>query len=96
MARLESDFRSRVLSDILQEYPRAVILQVEGQGKSDRLILHERNWAFLEFKRSAKAPKQPNQEHYVDLFNEMSFARFIYPENELEVLRELDYTLRAS
>jgi hypothetical protein len=59
------------------------------QGIPDLLILYKNKWAVLECKKSAKATKQPNQEHYVGLLNEMSFSRFIYPENKEEVLSDL-------
>jgi hypothetical protein len=53
------------------------------------LILYKNKWATLENKKSEKASKQPNQEYYVNKMNEMSFSRFIYPENKDEVLKEL-------
>jgi hypothetical protein len=43
----------------------------------------------LEVKASADAPEQPNQEYYVNSLDAMSFAAFIYPENEEEVLDDL-------
>lgn len=49
----------------------------------------------LEVKVSAKAPQQPNQEYYVKVFDDMSFAAFIFPENEEEVLDALQRSFRA-
>ena len=53
------------------------------------IILFKNKWAALECKKSASASKRPNQEYYVDIMDEMSFARFIYPENREDVLDEL-------
>jgi len=46
--------------------------------------------ASLEVKASAAAAKRPNQDHFVKRLREMSFAAYIYPENEEEVLRALE------
>jgi hypothetical protein len=40
-------------------------------------------------KRSANAKHRPNQDYYVDQCNQMSFSRFVYPENKDEVLEDL-------
>ena len=61
------------------------------QGIPDLLVLYKNKWASLECKRSARAKKQPNQEYYVERMDQMSFSRFICPENKDVVLTELHY-----
>jgi len=63
-------------------------------GVPDLLILYEDMWAMLEVKPSENAEEQPNQPEYVELLDSMSFAAFIYPENEREVLNELKQTFQ--
>ena len=64
------------------------------QGIPDLLILHNNKWAALEVKNSEKAHHQPNQDIYVDRLNGMSYATFIYPENEEQVFKELRRVLK--
>lgn len=63
------------------------------QGFPDLLVLVHDTWFALEVKKSASSPRQPNQDYYVDKLHGMSYAAFIYPENEKEVLREIQQTL---
>lgn len=60
-----------------------------NQGIPDLLVLHRDRWAMLEVKAHADAPIRPNQEYYVEEYNAMSFAAFVFPENEHEVLYDL-------
>lgn len=59
------------------------------QGVPDLTVFCGNKWAALEVKKSANASHRPNQNYYVDKMNRMSYATFVYPENEKEVLAEL-------
>jgi hypothetical protein len=44
----------------------------------------------------ANAPYQPNQEYYLQAYNDNDgWARTIYPENKGEILDEMEQSLRA-
>ena len=47
----------------------------------------------LEIKAKADSPTRPNQEYYVEKLNEMSFAAFIHPSNEQDILSALQQAL---
>lgn len=88
----ESHFQSNLKKKIKRQYPDAIIFKEDSsdiQGIPDLLILNKDKWASLECKKSEHEPHQPNQDYYVDKMNDMSFSRFIFPENEEEVLDEL-------
>lgn len=88
----ESKFQSDLKKELKKIFPGCIVTKMDSgdiQGIPDLLILYKDKWATLENKRNAKAYKQPNQEYYVNKMNDMSFSRFIYPENKEEVLTEL-------
>lgn len=90
--KLERDFQSKLKKELKEKFPGCIVTKLDSgdiQGIPDLLVLYKDKWATLENKKSSKAKKQPNQEYYVDKMNEMSFSRFIYPENKDEVLNEL-------
>ncbi len=94
---LESKFQAELICEIENLFPGCLILKNDPthiQGIPDLTILYKNKWAVLESKRTKKAKKQPNQEHYITKLNEMSFARFICPENKEEVIGELQQTFR--
>ena len=91
---LENRFETKLISELELLFPGCIVIHMdptEYQGIPDLLVLYKDRWAALEGKKNSKASTQPNQEYYVDVMNEMSFAAFIYPENKDEVLDELCY-----
>ena len=94
----ESKFELKLVREILREYPGAIILKNDAnylQGFPDRLILFEKKWAAFEVKAHSYSPHRINQDYYINLLNNMSFARFVYPENEEVFLHELQQALRS-
>lgn len=95
MSKLERDFQASLIKEIKNRFQDCIVMKNDSayiQGIPDLLILYKNKWASLEVKKSEKANKQPNQEYYVNRMNDMSFSRFIYPENKDEVLDELNQT----
>ena len=89
---LESKFQAKLIKEIKEHLPGCIVMKTDPnyiQGMPDLLILHKDKWASLENKRSANAKKQPNQQYYVGKMNEMSFSRFVCPENKEAVLSDL-------
>lgn len=97
MAKLERDYQAKLIKKIKDQFPGCIVMKNDSsyiQGIPDLLVLYRDKWASLEVKRSATASHRPNQEYYVDLMDGMSFSRFISPENEEEVLHEMEQALR--
>lgn len=90
---LESYFERRICA-VIRSWDKEIYVQKNDpqiiQGFPDRVVFYKGKVAFLEFKKDAKAKAQPNQKWYIDALNkDFGFARFIYPENEIEVLEAL-------
>lgn len=88
----ESVFQNRLIEKLKKELPGCVVMKNDSgyiQGIPDLTIVYKDKWATLECKRSKNESHQPNQDYYVEHMNNMSFSRFIYPENKEEVLEEL-------
>lgn len=89
-SRLESGFQDKLQKELKERFPGCMIFKMDQiQGIPDLLVLYKDKWASLENKKSRNAKHQPNQDYYVKKMNDMSFSRFIYPENKDEVLSEL-------
>ena len=97
--RKESDFQGKFIKELEARYPEAIVSKMSAnyiQGIPDVIALFPNGkYANFECKDSKDAPHQPNQDDYVDKLNNMSFARFVYPENKQEVLDELEQALRT-
>lgn len=89
----ENRFQSDLIKELRERFNGCLVLKNDSgylQGIPDLTIFYESKWAFLECKISKDAPRQPNQEFYVDWANKVGgFARFIFPENKEDVLNEL-------
>lgn len=89
----ESNFQRSLKKELVARFPGVIIAKLDAsatQGIPDLLILLGEKWASLENKRSKDAAHRPNQDYYVNKMNNMSFSRFIYPENKEEVLDDLE------
>lgn len=88
----ESTYQRQLIRKIEALLPGCVVLLNDPdnqQGIPDLLILFDNQWAMLEVKASELARERPNQPYYVDKYNGMSFAAFIHPQNEEQVLDDL-------
>lgn len=98
MAKLERNFQSSLIKELKDRFPGCIVMKNDAdyiQGIPDLTILYNDKWAMLECKRSNSASKRPNQEYYVSKADDMSFARFISPENREAVLDELQQALQS-
>lgn len=97
MGKPERDFQASLIKELKEIFPGCIVTKLDSshiQGIPDILLLHKDKWATLECKKNANAKKQPNQNYYVDKMNEMSFSRFICPENKEEVLNDLQQAFK--
>lgn len=95
---LERDFERGLRKRLETMFPGCLYLKLDPtaiQGIPDRLVIWQDRWAALELKRSPRAKRQPNQEYYVDMMDEWSFAAFVHPGNVEEVLDALQRAFRS-
>lgn len=88
----ESQFQAELIKDLKDLFPGCLVIKNDPnyiQGIPDLLVLHGPNWIALECKRSAREATQPNQQWYIEVMNDMSFAAFIYPENREEIIHAI-------
>lgn len=95
---LESEFQAKLIKDLKKAFPGCMVLKNDSayiSGIPDLLVLFNDRWAALEVKISEDAPFQPNQPYYVEKMALMSYAAFIFPENQEEIFDELQFTFRT-
>jgi hypothetical protein len=95
----EAQFQSKLIKKLMKLFPGCEIQKLDvlyKQGFPDLLILWKDKWAVLEVKASSRAKSQPNQEFYIEKLGHMSFASYIYPDNEKEVLSALQQAFEPS
>lgn len=94
----ENLFQQVLVKTLKKRFPGCIVLKNDPnymQGIPDLIVLYKNKWAALEVKKSANAKHRPNQDHYVEKMNALSYAAFIYPENKEEILNELERAFRA-
>jgi hypothetical protein len=94
MVKRECKYQHELIKKIEARFPGCFVMKNDEQyrqGTPDLTILYYDAWAVLEVKRSEDEMKDPvpNQPHYVRRLNDMGYSSFIYPENEKEVLDEI-------
>jgi len=94
----EGQYQTQIIKKLKDRFPGCDVLKMDAsykQGFPDLLLLHGRNWASLEVKTSPSANIQPNQDYYIERLSKMSFAAYIHPENEEEVLDALQQAFES-
>lgn len=92
---LERDYQQKLIKKIENLLPGAIILKNDSEyqpGIPDLTVFFNDRWAWLEVKKSEESDTQPNQDYFIDLGEAMSFGAFVYPENEEDVLNDLQQT----
>lgn len=92
----ENAFQQNLIKEIKERFPGSIVMKNDSsyiQGIPDLTILYGSKWAALEVKKDNKASHQPNQDYYVNRMDNMSYAKFICPENKKEILDELERAL---
>ena len=94
----ENKYQAKLIVKLKEIFPGCVVMKTDTQyqqGMPDLILLWEKYWASLEVKASADTPEQPNQAYYIRRLGKMSFAAYIYPENEEEVLSALQQAFES-
>ena len=94
----ENKYQAGLIKRIKERFDGSIVLKNDSsykQGIPDLTVLYKDRWATLEVKKEDKASHRPNQDYYISRMNDMSYASFISPENEEEVLNEMEQAFKA-
>ncbi len=94
----ENEYQQDLKKRIKKLIPGCIVIKNDPtfqQGFPDLAIFYKNHYAALEVKKSGKEPHRPNQDYYVDKLNDWSYSAFIFPENEKEILNELQRALES-
>ena len=90
----ESDFKNSLYKKIRTRFPGTEVIPNDAgylQGFPDATVYFPNGrYVLLEGKRTNNSHKQPNQDYYVNQSPLSENAMFVYPENENEILQELE------
>jgi hypothetical protein len=95
----EAQFQSNLIKKLKRMFPGSIVNKMDAsyqQGFPDLLILWNDRWAVLEVKLHLFSDVQPNQDYFIQTLGEMSFASYICPENEKEVLSALQQAFEST
>ena len=96
---LESTYQAGLIRRLHRMFPGCIVLKNDTsyqQGIPDLLILFNDRWALLEVKRAHDSDEEPNQRYFIEKADAMSFGAFIFPENEQDVLHDLQLAFQVS
>jgi hypothetical protein len=92
--QLESEFKKQVKQRIRERFPNLdldfINTKPYNRSMPDTFVIGPWAWAALEFKRSALAAQQANQDYHIERLNRKGYATFVFPENLEEVLDDLE------
>lgn len=96
MNKLEAQYQAGLIKRLKEKFPGILVLKNDPnwiQGIPDLTLIYHKRWAMLECKRSWNAPHRPNQDYYIEKLNLLSYAAFVYPENEEVIMHDLEHAL---
>lgn len=94
----EGEYKTGLQKRLEYRFPDAYIFKTDAsqkRGAPDLIILFGDRWAALEVKKSRNARHRPLQDRRIAQLNHMSFAAIIFPENEEEVIYEMERAFKA-
>lgn len=103
MVQLEADYKPELMARMVTRFSRFGEVRFQHndpnmpgqQGIPDLTVFIGPWWSLLEVKRSEKSKKRPNQDWWIEHWSKTTFCSVIFPENEEEVLNDLERSLEV-